>query len=242
MALERLAPLGDEGGELTRPDPQKVPRERVSRERVSKERVSKPRPAKAWPTREEREAHAEAKAQARTDEIAADPTGFARQVCRQLLEIGPRSHAELARALATKGVPEQAAEQVLARFAEVGIIDDALFASLWVSSRHRGRGLAARALIQELRRKGIDDELVREAVGVLGPDQEAATARELVRRKLPSSIGLTTDARVRRLVGMLARKGYGAGLAFRIVKEELEREGADIQALNLDTDGRSAFE
>ena len=77
---------------------------------------------------------------------------------------------------------------------------------------------------------------------MLGPDQEAATARELVRRKLPSSIGLAADARVRRLVGMLARKGYGAGLAFRIVKEELEREGADIQALNLDTNGRSAFE
>ncbi len=252
MALERLAPLGDEGGKPTQEGPQRVsqervpqeraPTERVSKERVGKERVSKVRPAKTWPTREEREARAEAKAQARAGEIAADPTGFARQVCLQLLEVGPRTRAELARALAKKGVPEQAAEQVLGRFAEVGIIDDALFASLWVSSRHRGRGLAARALTQELRRKGIDDEVVREAVGALDPDQEAATARELVRRKLPSSVGLATDARVRRLAGMLARKGYGAGLAFRIVKQELEREGADTQALDLDSDSLSALE
>ena len=174
--------------------------------------------------------------------MAADPTGFARQVCLQLLETAPRTRAELARVLAKKGVPEQAAEQVLGRFAEVGVIDDALFASLWVSSRHRGRGLAARALSQELRRKGIDDDLVRQAIGELDPDQEAATARELVRRKLPSTLGVPTDARVRRLAGMLARKGYGAGLAFRIVKQELEREGADVQTLDLDTEGLSALE
>jgi regulatory protein len=168
------------------------------------------------------------------DEIAKDPTGFARQICLQLLEVGPRTRKELTDALAKKGVPDDAADEVLGRFADVGIIDDALFASMWVSSRHRGRGLAGRALSQELRRKGIDDETVREAVGQLDPDEEAETARSLVRRKLASTRGLTTEARVRRLAGMLARKGYGAGLAFRIVKEELEREGTDPPELSFD--------
>jgi len=32
---------------------------------------------------------------------------------------------------------------------------------------------------------------------------------------------------MRRLVGMLARKGYGPGLAYRIVREALEREAAE---------------
>ena len=123
---------------------------------------------------------------------------------------------------------------MLGRFAEVGIIDDALFAGMWVSSRHRGRGLAGRALSQELRRKGIDDEIVRDAVAQLDPDEEAATARSLVRRKLPATRGLTADARVRRLAGMLARKGYGPGLAFRIVKEELQAEGTDAPELSFD--------
>jgi regulatory protein len=190
--------------------------------------------AKQWPTREEREATAAHKLAAVAEQIAADPTGFARQVCLQLLEVGPRTRKELADALAKKGVPDEAAEQVLGRFAEVGIIDDALFAGMWVSSRHRGRGLAGRALSQELRRKGVDDEIVRDAVAQLDPDEEAATARSLVRRKLPATRGLTADARVRRLAGMLARKGYGPGLAFRIVKEELQAEGTDAPELSFD--------
>jgi regulatory protein len=134
-------------------------------------------------------------------------------------------------------VPDHAAEEVLARFTDVGIIDDALFASMWVTSRHRGKGLAGRALSQELRRKGVDDDLVREAVGGLDPAQEEATARQLVRRKLNATRGLATDARIRRLAGMLARKGYSGGLAFRVVKEELEAEGVEVP--ELDTDGLS---
>lgn len=200
------------------------------------------RPRKPFPTREEREQRAENRAAARAKEIAADPTGCARQVCLQLLEIGPRTRSELARALTKKGIPDEAAEQVLSRFAEVGIIDDALFASMWISSRHRGRGLAGRALSQELRRKGVDDDTIRDAVAELDPDQEAETARALVRRKLASSQRLAPEARLRRLVGMLARKGYGPGLAFRIVKEELEQEGADLRALVLDTDDLAALE
>ena len=241
MGLERLAPLGNEGGE---PAPARtatlsptvawgVPAEAPGRQRDPRKSTQKPR--KTWPTREEREARAEVKRLAVADEIAKDPIGYARQVCLQLLEVGPRTRKELADALAKKGLPDDAAAEVLGRFAEVGIIDDALFAGMWVSSRHRGRGLAGRALSQELRRKGIDDETVREAVGQLDPGEEAETARSLVRRKLPSTRGLTTDARVRRLAGMLARKGYGAGLAFRIVREELEREGTDPPELSFDT-------
>ena len=161
----------------------------------------------------------------------------ARQVCLDLLEANPRTRQELAKALAKKGVPEEAATQVLERFTDVGIIDDALFASMWVTSRHRGKGLAGRALSQELRRKGVDDDLVRDAVGGIDPEQEEQTARELVRRKLASTRSLASDARIRRLAGMLARKGYAGGLAFRVVKEELEAEGAEVP--ELDTDGLS---
>ena len=172
----------------------------------------------------------------------ADPESVARQICLHQLEHAPRTRAELAATLAKRGVPDDVSDAVLGRFAEVGLIDDALFSQLWVSSRHRGRGLAGRALQQELRRKGVDDETARDAVATLDPEQEAETARALVRRKLPSSRGLPTEARVRRLAGMLARKGYSAGLAFRVVKEELEQEGADTRGVVLDTDGLSALD
>ncbi len=129
--------------------------------------------------------------------------------------------------LGRRGVGEEVAEQVLGRLSEVGMIDDELFAQRWVSSRHGGRGLAGRALSHELRGKGVDDELVRAAVGALDPEQELATARALVDRRLPATRGLAAEVRVRRLAGLLARKGYPAGLAFRVVREALAAEGVD---------------
>ena len=42
-----------------------------------------------------------------------------------------------------------------------GLVDDEAFARSWVESRQRSRGLARRALAQELRRKGVDDETAR---------------------------------------------------------------------------------
>lgn len=172
----------------------------------------------------------------------ADPESVARQICLHQLEFAPRTRAELAAVLAKKGVPDDAAEAVLGRFTEVGLIDDATFSTMWVESRHRGRGLSGRALQQELRRKGVDETTAREAAAEIDPEQEAATARALVQRKLPSTRGLAPEARVRRLAGMLARKGYSSGLAFRIVKEELAEAGTDTRGLILDTDGLSALE
>lgn len=153
----------------------------------------------------------------------------ARRTCLRLLERGPRTRAELAAALTKDGVPDEAADQVLSRFTEVGLIDDALFAAMWVTSRHRARGLASAALRRELRRKGIGDEVAQEALEELDPDQELATARALVQRKLASTRSLTPDARVRRLAGMLARKGYPAGTAFRVVREALAEQGAEAE-------------
>lgn len=159
----------------------------------------------------------------------ADPVDVARQICLNQLEYSPRTRAELAATLRRKGIEDDVAEQVLSRFTEVGMIDDALFAQMWVTSRHRGKGLAGRALSQELRRKGVADETAAEAVAAIDHDQELATARALVDRRLRSTAGLPTDARVRRLAGMLARKGYPAGTAFRVVREALAAEGEEAE-------------
>ncbi|MBC7372565.1 MAG: regulatory protein RecX [Frankiales bacterium] len=159
----------------------------------------------------------------------ADPVETARQICLNQLEHAPRTRAELAGRLRDKGVADDVAEQVLSRFAEVGMIDDALFAQMWVTSRHRGKGLARRALTQELRRKGVDEQSVAEALATLDPDQELVTARALVDRRLRTTTGLTPEARVRRLAGMLARKGYPAGVAFRVVKQALAAEGVEAE-------------
>src|SRR5690606_32710068 len=81
--------------------------------------------------------------------------------------------------------------------------------------------LARRALAAELRQKGIDSETVGLALDELDPETEAATARALVERKLRTERGGATEALLRRLVGMLARKGYPPGLAVRVTRDAL---------------------
>ncbi|WP_344050410.1 recombination regulator RecX [Streptomyces thermoalcalitolerans] len=164
-------------------------------------------------------------------EPPGDPVERARAICLRLLTGAPRTRKQLADALRKRDVPDDAAQEVLSRFEEVGLIDDRAFADAWVESRHHGRGLARRALARELRTKGIDAALIDEAVGRLGPEQEEATARELVARKLRSTRGLDRDKRLRRLAGMLARKGYSEGLALRVVRQALEEEGEDMDFL-----------
>jgi regulatory protein len=164
----------------------------------------------------------------------ADPVAAAREICLRLLTDRARTRTELAQALARRGVPADAADTVLERFDEVGLIDDAAFAGQWVRSRHRHRGLARRAIAQELRRKGVDDEVAGEALAEVDGESEARRARELVDRKLRTLPAGTPEQRAtaaRKLVGMLARKGYGAGVAYGVVKEALAEHGADDEEL-----------
>ncbi|MGZ4490434.1 MAG: regulatory protein RecX [Nocardioidaceae bacterium] len=163
---------------------------------------------------------------------AADDEQVARKILLDQLTGQARSRAELATKLARKGVPDEIAERLLHRFEEVGLVDDQAFAEAWVQSRQAGKGLARRALAQELRRKGIADETARSALEQVDPDDEVASARVLVRRKLRTAARLDRATAIRRLTGMLARKGYPSGVAVRVVREELEAAGHEADDLH----------
>jgi regulatory protein len=96
-----------------------------------------------------------------------------------------------------------------------------------VTSRQAGRGLARRALSSELRAKGVDADVAAEAVEAVGDDDERETARRLVERKLAGVRRLDRVTATRRLMGMLARKGYNGGLAAAVVREALDGAGAE---------------
>jgi regulatory protein len=179
----------------------------------------------------------------------ADPAERAREICLRLLSFRPRTRSELATALSQRGIADEVSAEVLDRYSEVGMIDDEAFARAWVTSRHHGRGLARKALAGELRRKGVESEAVGAALDELDPAIELQTARALVERKLRSDRGVPSQTLFRRLVGLLARKGYPAGLAFKVVKEVLEEhadaaalEAAELDAAELDPDVLDAEE
>jgi regulatory protein len=145
----------------------------------------------------------------------------ARKILLDQLTGQARSRSELAERLARRNVPDDIATRLLDRFEEVGLVDDEAFARSWVAGRQAGKGLARRVLAQELRRKGVDDETARQALEEIDPADEEAAARALVRKRLRSMTGLDDTTRARRLVGMLARKGYPAGMAFAVVRDEI---------------------
>jgi regulatory protein len=152
----------------------------------------------------------------------ADPESVARKILLDRLSAQPRTRHELAETLAKRLVPPEVAQRLLDRFEEVGLVDDEAFARSWVESRRTGRGLARRALAQELRRKGVSDEVARAALDEVDPDDERAAAAELVQRKLRTMARIDRQTRMRRLTAMLARKGYSPAVAFGVVREELD--------------------
>ena len=160
-----------------------------------------------------------------------DAEAVARKILLDQLTGRARSRSDLATKLAQRNVPDEIATRLLDRFEEVGLVDDAAFARGWVEQRQSGRGLARRALAQELRHKGVDDEVARVALDEVDPDDEVEAARTLVRRKVRTMRDLDQQVAVRRLTGMLARKGYPPSVAFRVVREELDADLVDPEHL-----------
>ncbi len=150
--------------------------------------------------------------------------------------MGPRTRGQLATVLRRRGIDDDVAAAVLDRFEEVALVDDAAFSENYVQRRHASSGLARRALGHELRGKGVSEAVVSEALESLAPEDELATAQALVAKKLPSTRRFDVETRTRRLVGMLARKGYSGGLAMRVVREAIaaEKQLDDLEKAFLD--------
>jgi regulatory protein len=160
----------------------------------------------------------------------ADPESVARAICLRLLTARARSRAELAAALQTRGVADEVAHQVLDRFTAVGLIDDRAFSAGFVQMQRAGRGLAAREIARQLRTKGVDDETAAAAVADLDAEAERDTAARLVARRLRSMSGLDETVKIRRLVSLLARKGYPPGLCYEVVRAAVHSDAAELAA------------
>ena len=156
-----------------------------------------------------------------------DPESVARTICLRLLTMRSRSRAELSEALRTRNVPDDASERVLGRLAAVGLVDDHAYAVNFVQAKRSERGFAARELSRQLRGKGIDDEIIMAAISELDDNAEHATARRLAERKVKGMSGLEPNVQIRRLAGMLARKGYPPGICFQVVREVVGAAAAD---------------
>ncbi len=152
----------------------------------------------------------------------ADPVQVARTIALRRLTAAPRTRADLRADLVARGVTPSLADEVVDRFTEVGLLDDAEYARMWVESRHRTRGTARSVLRQELRHKGVDDDAANAALAQIDGEGERERARQLVERKLAGRSAIDEPDRLaRRLAGMLVRRGYRTAMAYEVVREAL---------------------
>lgn len=146
----------------------------------------------------------------------------ARRIALDLLTVRQRSEHELRTAMARRNVPEAVMDEVLARFGEVGLVDDEAFARSLTASRsgfgHRGRA----RIRQELQLKGIERGIAEEALAALDPDDERAAALELARRKVGPLQRLERHVARRRLGGVLSRRGFSAEIVNSVLGEILD--------------------
>lgn len=154
-----------------------------------------------------------------TTDPDADPESVARTILIRMLAAQDRSRYELATALRVRNVPEPIAEELLDRFAELGLIDDRAFAARWVESRHSRRHRSRLALRRELQAKGIDKEIVDAALATIEPDAEQAAADAYARKAAHSLAHVDPAVRRRRIADRLARRGYPTGVIARAMNE-----------------------
>ncbi len=152
---------------------------------------------------------------------------FATKIAFDRLAVRDRSSAELRQALEKKQVPAEVIEVVMAKLEAQGFVNDERFARDWITARHRSKGLARTALSQELKLKGIPDEIINIALDSIDPDDERRRAHALVQRRMASLTRFDKETQKRRLTSFLMRKGYPAHLCFEVVNQELSESIVD---------------
>lgn len=143
----------------------------------------------------------------------------AKLAAERLVGTRMRSEKELRQRLREKEYPPDIIDETIATFTRIGLIDDRAFAEAFVRDRLRMRPRAAALLRRELRQRGVAPDIID---AVLAAHFEEESEEDLARRMAESYLRahprLETLVLKRRLAGYLQRKGFGAGLAFRVVQ------------------------
>ena len=124
-----------------------------------------------------------------------------------------------------RNCPEDIIESTLDKLEEMHYLSDAQYAKNFVESRQTYRNVGQRKISQDLRQKGIPQEIIESAFETNTEDDERERAKELLSKRLRSTRNVERQKRINRLVGYLSRNGYNGGIAFSVVMEALDAEG-----------------
>lgn len=196
-----------------------------------------PDPAKLRKLQEALDAYAAGAHEPLIDVERDRDTSRIRERALRLLDQRSRSRHELRTRLVGTGPEPQhdpeLVEEVLDGLEGSGLINDAVFAREWVRQRASARGKSARVLDMELREKGVAEPVRAEALEHISAEDEEAQARAVAAKKArevkaPPADRAAYDKVLRRVVGVLARRGYNAELTMRVAREALDARIAEV--------------
>lgn len=173
------------------------------------------------------------KQKVRADRAAeeADPYTRAKTIVYNQLAYSAKTRGQLRKKLQSEGFEAEFIEPLLDKFEAAKLIDDAEYAETFVRQKSRTKKLSRAALRRELAERGVRGEEAENALAQRTDEQEHEDAAELVRKKLRPGMDLSDRAEkdrvTRRLLGMLARRGYSSSVSMSVIREELATYGAE---------------
>lgn len=173
------------------------------------------------------------KQKVRADRAAeeADPYTRAKTIVYNQLAYSAKTRGQLRKKLQSEGFEAELIEPLLDKFEAAKLIDDAEYAETFVRQKSRTKKLSRAALRRELAERGVRGEEAENALAQRTDEQEREDAAELVRKKLRPGMDFSDRAEkdkvTRRLLGMLARRGYSSSVSMSVIREELAAYGAE---------------
>lgn len=160
-----------------------------------------------------------------------DPYTRAKTILYNQLAYSAKTRGQLRKKLQAEGFDAELIEPLLDKFEAAKLIDDAEYAQTFVAQKSRTKKLSRAALRRELAERGVRGEEAENALAQRTDEQEREDAAELVRKKLRPGMDLSDRAEkdrvTRRLLGMLARRGYSSSVSMSVIREELAVYGAE---------------
>ena len=144
----------------------------------------------------------------------------------RLLAIRARTRVEMVERLADAGFDAEVVARTVDRLEELGLVDDAAFARIWIEERARTRHRPPAVLLEELAAKGVDPEIAAAALEEAGPD-ENAQATELAALLLRGHSHKPLEKQAGSLMAALLRKGFSEEASEEAVRTILPPEGWD---------------
>lgn len=152
----------------------------------------------------------------------SDELDRAKRYLLRLLRYRPRSHTEAETRLRRRDYPDEIIKEVLTWAQDVGMIDDQVFARLWIADRLERRPCGTSLLRHELREKGVSPDIIERALEQAELDEEALV-RSLAKERLERYRDLSPEEQERKTIAFLSRRGFSPALSRRVLRELIGR-------------------